>query len=489
MVFNSLQFLLFFPIVTILYFVTPFRFRWALLLVASCLFYMAFIPWYILILAATIVIDYFAGILIAQAQGRKRKMWLGLSLVANVGVLAIFKYFYFLHDNLAALANLFHWDIGSPILQIILPIGLSFHTFQAMSYTIEVYRGHQEPERHFGIYSLYVMFYPQLVAGPIERPQNLLPQFRTEHKFDYDRVVDGLKLMLWGFFKKVVIADNLAADVNRVYGDPTSYQGIPLIVATVFFAYQIYCDFSGYTDIARGSARVMGFELMRNFRSPYTSTSIVDFWRRWHISLSTWFRDYVYIPLGGNRKGTIRWCINLSIVFLISGLWHGASWMFIIWGALHGFYLVCSIITEKPRERFVTAIGLTRFPRVHRAIKISITFSLVCFAWIFFRAQSMPDAIYIVTHLVPDLKSVFTPSFSIDALRQMGAGLGGGMVKIALLSVVILELVHLIERKTQFKSWFNARPIWFRWAGYYATVLWIFVFGNFGEKHFIYFQF
>src|SRR5262245_25802672 len=300
MLFNSLQFCVFFFVVTSLFFVLPHRWRWLLLLIASCYFYMAFIPVYILILGFTIVIDYIAGILIEDAQGKKRKFLLIASLIANVGVLFVFKYFNFLANSFTDLATALSGQQVAHIgLRIILPIGLSFHTFQSMSYTIEVYRGNQKAERHFGIYALYVMFYPQLVAGPIERPQNLLPQFRQNHNFDYQRVTSGLRLMAWGLFKKTVVADRLALFVNKIYAEPGSFDGPVLLLATLFFAFQIYCDFSGYSEIAIGSARVMGFNLMQNFDRPYHARSISEFWRRWHISLSTWFRDYLYFPLGG----------------------------------------------------------------------------------------------------------------------------------------------------------------------------------------------
>ena len=334
MLFNSFQFLLFFPTVTLLYFLLPHRLRWQLLLFASCLFYMAFIPWYIVILIITILIDYFAGLWLDRPDlaPAQRKTVLTISIVSTCLVLFVFKYFNFFNTNFTAIASFFRWNYPIGALKIILPIGLSFHTFQSLSYVVEVYRGNQKAERHFGIYALYVMFYPQLVAGPIERPQNLLHQFYAEHCFDYRRVTDGLKLMLWGMFKKVVIADRLAIAVNQVYGNPHDYTGVPLIVATVFFAFQIYCDFSGYSDIAIGAAQVMGFRLMDNFNRPYFSKSIAEFWKRWHISLSTWFRDYLYIPLGGSRTKTWRWQFNLFITFLASGFWHGANWTYIIWG-------------------------------------------------------------------------------------------------------------------------------------------------------------
>ena len=332
MLFNSMSFFVFFGLVTPTYFLLPHRFRWLLLLAASCVFYMAFVPVYLLILLFTIIVDYFAGLLIHGSTGKTRKLWLVASIVSNVGVLFFFKYFNFFNENLTHLAEFLNWQYSIRSLQILLPIGLSFHTFQAMSYTIEVYYGRQQPEKHFGIYALYVMFYPQLVAGPIERPQNLLPQFREVHSFDPYRVSLGLSRMIWGLFKKVVIADRLVYLVDVVYVHPGYYDGLSLFTATIFFAFQIYCDFSGYCDIALGAAQVMGFHLMENFEQPYFSRSISEFWRRWHISLSTWFKDYLYIPLGGNRLTLVRTWGNLAIVFLVSGLWHGANWTYIVWG-------------------------------------------------------------------------------------------------------------------------------------------------------------
>lgn len=365
-------------------------------MVSSCYFYMTFVPVYILILAFTIVVDYFAGIFIEKNTGKKRKLFLIASLIANIGVLAIFKYYNFINQNLSLLLNGLHLHNSLPYLTVLLPIGLSFHTFQAMSYTIEVYRGNEKAERNFGIYSLYVMFYPQLVAGPIERPQNLLHQFRTEHKFDYQRVADGLKLMAWGLFKKVVIADKLAIIVNNVYDDPCHYHGLSFVIASIFFAFQIFCDFSGYTDIAIGAAQVMGFKLMKNFNKPYHSKSISEFWSRWHISLSTWFNDYLYIPLGGSRVKVPRWYFNLFIVFVISGLWHGANWAYIAWGPyLNGFYLVFALITGNVRQKMSSFLGIDKFPEINNTIQLFTTFALITLAWVFFRAHTIRDAAYI----------------------------------------------------------------------------------------------
>jgi len=295
MLFNSIHFLFFFVEVTSLYYLLPHRARWFLLLAASCYFYMAFVPVYILILGGTIIVDYFAGIWLENTKGKRRKWLLVMSLIANIGVLAVFKYYNFLNENLSAVLNSFGYENSIPDLSILLPIGLSFHTFQAMSYTIEVYRGNQKAERHFGIYALYVMFYPQLVAGPIERPQNLLHQFYEKHYFKIGQIIEGLKLMAWGFFMKLVVADRLAIYVDAVYDNPDKHSGSTLALATVFFAFQIYCDFAGYSNIAIGAARVMGFKLMTNFNRPYFSASISEFWKKWHISLSTWFKDYLYI--------------------------------------------------------------------------------------------------------------------------------------------------------------------------------------------------
>ncbi|MGN6530157.1 MAG: MBOAT family O-acyltransferase, partial [Ginsengibacter sp.] len=357
---------------------------------------MAFIPVYIFILAFTIVIDYYAGLYIEKTKGNRRKLFLIFSLVANIGVLALFKYYNFININISLILHKFELSNPIPYLSILLPIGLSFHTFQAMSYTIEVYRSHQKAERHFGIYSLYVMFYPQLVAGPIERPQNLLHQFREKHDFVYNRIVKGFQLILWGFFKKLVIADRLAIYVNAVYNNPEHHNGMTLLLATVFFAFQIYCDFSAYSDIAIGAAKVMGFKLMTNFNRPYFARNISEFWKRWHISLSTWFRDYLYISLGGNRVTIPRWYLNLLIVFVISGLWHGANWTYIIWGALNGFYLVFAIITYEYRKKITGFFGIDKLPKLNYFLQIFTTFILSCFAWIFFRADKVTDAFSII---------------------------------------------------------------------------------------------
>ena len=488
MLFNSFEFLLFFPTVTLLYFWLPHRLRWQLLLTASCLFYMAFIPKYIAILGITILIDYVAALWLVRdgLSKRRRKCILIVSIISTCLVLGVFKYYNFFNSNLGAIARFLDWNYPVATLNIILPIGLSFHTFQSLSYVIEVYRGNQKPERHLGIYALYVMFYPQLVAGPIERPQNLLHQFRNEHVFEYQRVTDGLKLMLWGMFKKVVIADRLAIAVNAVYGCPQEYVGLPLIVATVFFAFQIYCDFSGYSDIAIGAAQVMGFRLMDNFNRPYFAKSIAEFWKRWHISLSTWFRDYLYIPLGGNRAKTWRWQFNLFITFLVSGFWHGASWTYIVWGGVNGLYLICSNWTLKLRQSLSHMIRLDQMPTIHKCFRVAITFSLVCVAWVIFRAQSMHDAWYILTHMCQGLHQGWKPV----GLWQVAKIIGGAYeLTVAVLAIVFMESVHVIQRHGSIRHMLSEKPLWVRWSIYYGLAFAIILFGVFKQQQFIYFQF
>ncbi len=489
MLFNSIHFLIFFPVVTILYFLSPQKYRWMLLLGASCYFYMAFIPAYILILAVTIVIDYFAGIFIERSEGSKKRKYLVMSIISLCMVLFVFKYFNFVNQNLAALSELFYVEYPISNLGLILPIGLSFHTFQSLSYVVEVYRGRQKAERHFGLYSLYVMFYPQLVAGPIERPQQLLYQFYEHHKFDYRRIADGLKLMTWGMFKKVVIADRLAVFVNQVYDNPQNYDGFSNVIATVFFAFQIYCDFSGYSDIAIGSAQVMGFKLMQNFNRPYFSKSISEFWKRWHISLSTWFRDYLYIPLGGNKVPIPRWYFNLFITFLVSGLWHGANWTFVIWGALHGTYLIVGIITRNFRTKVVNAVGLSRHKTLHRFMQTMITATLVCISWIFFRAMNLGDAITIFKGMftgIGNIGQIFGPDRS--HVLYLDRNLFDFSVCIFL--ILFLGLVELIQRRGSIIEMLNKKPPVYRWALYYLILIVIILFGQYEiSQRFIYFQF
>src|ERR1700723_1960420 len=381
MLFNSFQFLFFFIVVWLLVLVTRGTTRKVILLIASYYFYMCWSTRYIWVIWGITLIDYVAGLEIEKAEREgRRRLYLGLSLFCNLSLLVVFKYFNFLTGSLRSASHLFGLQYDPPLLAIILPVGLSFHTFQAMSYTIEVYRRRVPAEKHLLEYALYVAFFPQMVAGPIERPYELLPQFHREPRISFAGVRSGLVQAAWGLFKKIVIADNVADFVKLVYATPGHYTGAAFVLATTLFSLQIYCDFSGYTDMALGLARMMGYDLRVNFRQPYFSSSVGEFWHRWHISLSTWFRDYVYIPLGGNRVKLPRYYLNLIITFAISGLWHGANWTFVVWGLLHALFLIASQIVGPPAARVSQALHLDRLPRLLTTAKVLLTFSLVTFA-------------------------------------------------------------------------------------------------------------
>ena len=494
MLFNSVSFLIYFPIVVGLYFVLPQRFRVTFLLVASCYFYMAFVPKYILILGALIVIDYFVGRALERVSGRRRKYLLVISIISNLGILFAFKYFNFFNENIATLANWLHWNYSMATLSLILPLGLSFHTFQSLSYIVEVYRGAQKAERNFLTYALYVMFFPQLVAGPIERPQHLLHQFYERHTFEYSRTVEGLKLMLVGFFKKIVVADNIAGVVSHIYGHPAGISGPALILATFLFAIQLYGDFSGYSDIAVGAAKVLGFDLVKNFNYPYFSRSIAEFWRRWHISLSSWLHDYVYFPLARlHRPVTAGWIYFSTIVtFVLIGLWHGAGWTFIIMGALHGIYISFGQATKRLRGRLVEFIGLNVRPRLHVAVQVVITFVLASVGWIFFRAQSLADAWLIIKQWPTGLLGLltFNPTNWKDILSgQSGLGLSAYQLVVIVFGVILLWIFEYFSKRRDLLKILAEKSIYIRWGVYYAVVLTILFFGYFGEQPFIYFQF
>jgi alginate O-acetyltransferase complex protein AlgI len=480
MLFTSFQFFVFFPIVCFLYFTLPPRWRSAMLLAASYVFYMAWEPAYSLLLLFKTLLSYFTALRMDAADTpRARKIWLQVSLTGYLGLLFFFKYF-----------NLFSWSsevalswigihVKMPHSSFLLPVGISFFTFQALSYSIDVYRRVRPAEHDLLIHALYVSFFPQLVAGPIERSTTLLPQLFHTFPFEYRRVVFGLQLMAWGYFKKLVIADRLAVYVDHVYADPHQYGGNILALATVFFAYQIYCDFSGYTDIAIGASQVLGYRLMENFRQPYFSATIQGFWRRWHISLSTWFRDYLYIPLGGNRVSRLRQHLNLFIVFLLSGLWHGANWTYVVWGALHGCFLVFGNITREWRVAFARSIGLTSVPVLRRALQIACTFVLVDLAWIFFRAGTIGDAWYVLTHLHRGWESG----------ADIYLGLGSYEFWLGIVAVGVMETVHVFQRRMRMREAIAELPTWERWILYYGVVMAVLLFGKSGGGKFIYFQF
>ena len=485
MLFNSLQFLIFFPIVIVLYFITPFKRRWILLLIASYYFYMCWKVDYIVLIIISTLIDYICSNKMAKLDlKKKRKKWLLISLVSNLGILFGFKYFNFFSENIQLLFNQYNIFYEMPLFNVLLPVGISFYTFQTLSYTIDVYNNKTPAQKHLGVFAVYVSFFPQLVAGPIERSNHLLPQFFKEHKFSYDRVKSGLQKMLWGFFKKIVIADNLAILVDGVYNNVDNYTGVTLVVATIFFAFQIYCDFSGYSDIAIGTARVMGFELRENFKRPYFSKSIREFWQRWHITLSTWFRDYVYIPVGGNRVVKWKWYYNIIITFLLSGLWHGANWTFIIWGALHGTYLVFAITLNSPKQ-YLSEIIRKYSLKFNKILDITITFILVVFAWIFFRANNLDDAIYVIKNMLTDVNE-----YSNIGMQFRGIGIYFNDLLKCVILIFFLIGYSLYERSDDVWQKLQSKPIWVRWSLYYLMLYGIlFLAPHSTINNFIYFQF
>lgn len=475
MLFNSIQFAIYFIITVSAFYLTPFKWRWLLLLLASCYFYMVYIPIYILILALTITIDYFVGLGLENTQGRVKRSLLIISIISNIGILCFFKYYNFFADNITSLISLTGYKAHIPLSTLILPIGLSFHTFQALSYIVEVYRGNQKAERHFGIYALYVMFFPQLVAGPIERPQNIIYQFYKKIEFDPENISEGLKLMLSGFFKKLVVADRLAIYVNTFYGHPTEANGKTLALSTLFFAIQIYCDFSGYSDIAIGAARVMGFKLMTNFNRPYLARNVSEFWSRWHISLTSWFRDYVYIPMGGNRGTAITVSFNLLLVFALSGLWHGANWTFMIWGLINGLFLVLLRASRKFWPAFYRLTYLNKAAWLKIPLQIIVTGICVCTSWIFFRAASVKDAVYI-------FKTILHFNGEVERFQYN--------LSYCLLAITLLAIWEIKQEYFGRVFQISNHPNYLIRNLYYATVvLTIFLLGVFDGGQFIYFQF
>ncbi len=472
MLFNSIEFLIFLPVVVFLFYIIPNKFRWILLLAASYYFYMCWKPEYIILIIASTLIDYFVALGIARRKNKraKRKLLI-ISLMSNLGILFGFKYFNFFSTSVHLLFNKFNVFYDLPLFDVLLPVGISFYTFQTLSYTIDVYKGKIKPTGHLGKFALFVSFFPQLVAGPIERSVNLLPQFYKKITLEYSNIIIGLRRILWGMFKKVVIADRLAIFVNQVYDSPHDSNGLQLAIATIFFAFQIYCDFSGYSDIAIGAAKTLGFDLMENFKTPYFSKSISEFWKRWHISLSSWFKDYLYIPLGGNRVVKWRWYYNLIVTFVVSGLWHGANWTFIAWGLLHGIYLILSIILAK-----IPLTGKIFDYSKRNAISIFFTFFLVCFAWIFFRANSISDAFLIVKNLF-DYSSVDIGIMTINEL---------------LLSFFFIAILLILDIKTKLENisvMLDRTNKILRWGLYLLFIFGILYFGKYNVQEFIYFQF
>ncbi|MCY3779745.1 MAG: MBOAT family protein [Chloroflexi bacterium] len=485
MSFVSTEFLIFAAVVISLFFRVRQNMRWLLLLAASYFFYAYWQPSYVLLILFSTLVDYFvARALDGAGATRKslRRFLLAASITSNLGLLFVFKYANLFSQAAADISAAIGIPLGFGALDVLLPVGISFYTFQSMAYTFDVYRGHHNAERHIGIFALYVAFFPQLVAGPIERASNMLPQFRKNFGFDYDRIVDGLRRVLWGVFKKLVIADRLAIYVDAVYGDLQSYSGLILIAATVFFGLQIYLDFSAYSDIAIGIARVLGFKLMENFRRPYLASSVSDFWRRWHISLSTWFRDYVYISLGGNRKGLARQIINLLIVFGASGLWHGANWTFVIWGGYHGVIVALELIFGSRGSSYVSQ---NQFGRVFSTLR---TLLLVFIGWIFFRANSMADIVYVMSHLLDFSQgfTAFTGPFAASLLPQRIE------LILSFVLIVIVFLADVVEERVALMAIFPRMPLLWRWAVYYSLVISVYasvLVSSIDTPTFYYFQF
>ena len=486
MLFNSLPFLIFFPCIFVLYYALPFRLRKYMLLIASYYFYMCWKPEFIVLILFSTLVDYFCGLGMVRYPGRK-KWLLAVSLTMNLGLLFFFKYLNFFGETLTALCRAVSIPFSAPTLSIILPVGISFYTFQTLSYTLDVYRGKLEPERDFVTFALFVSFFPQLVAGPIEKAADLLPQLKEEHPFTYENATWGAKLMAWGFFKKMVVADQLAVlIVDPVYQNLGKYEGGALVLATCAFAFQIYCDFGGYSDIARGAARMMGVDLMVNFKSPYFfSHSIGNYWQRNHVSLSRWFTEYVYIPLGGSRKGRVKQYWFTTVTFFLSGLWHGAEWSFVVWGLLQALYLNLERAFHRSKEP-------PKSPLLH-LLAILTTFGLSCFSLIFFRAANIAEALYVVRR---SLWGIGSPAlYCKTALGQLVTALDLGAAEIAMLLgvLLLLFLFDLADEKTDAIAMVSRWPAVIRWACYLGLVLIVLVFGIYGPGYdvraFAYFAF
>ena len=504
MQFNSIDYFFFLPVVVVIYFSIPFRIRWAWLLVSSYFFYMNWSIQYALLMLTSTVITYSSGILIHKYPLRK-KLWVTLSLFLNLTILAIFKYSNFAITMLNHAQHIMGKHHDFALLNIVLPVGISFYTFQALSYTLDIYKGKIKPEYHFGYYALFVSFFPQLVAGPIEHSYNLLPQLRKQQHVSYKDLKYGLLLIFAGLFKKIVIADRLDNIVNFIYAHPSDMNGIQLLIGTLFFGFQIYTDFSAYNDIAVGSASLMGYKLTSNFLRPYFSKSINEFWRRWHITLGDWFRHYLYYPLGGNRKGKIVYYRNIMIIFIISGLWHGAQLSFIVWGFIHGFYIVIGDLLQPIRKRVVNFFKIDVTCFAHKLYQVIFTFSLVTFAWVFFRAGSLSNSLSIIKKI---LKTLISPyNFSHQLLNPMTYKKLLPIVdndsnyvtkfilyevNFAFILISFLMIIEFIQRKIHLRDELMKNTLWFRWVVYLLLIYSIIIFGFYGgytKPLFIYFQF
>lgn len=491
MLFNSYPFMIFFPIVLAIYCIIPRKLRAVMLLVASYYFYMCWNPKYIVLIMVSTLVTYLAGMCIERTE--HKKLALTVSFVANLAVLVFFKYFDIAIDSINVLLQRSHISVINNPFDIILPVGISFYTFQALGYTMDVYRGNIKAERNIIRYALFVSFFPQLVAGPIERSSSLLKQMNEVESinvWDGKRIRSGAFMMLWGFFLKLMIADRLAVFVDAVFDGYFMYGTWILIFGAVAFSLQIYCDFASYSTIAIGAAKIMGFTLMENFDTPYLAMSIKEFWRRWHISLSTWFRDYLYIPLGGNRKGKLRKYVNIMITFLVSGLWHGANWTFVFWGGLHGLYQVIGELTMPVRAKIcdVTKVNTATFS--HKAIKVFTTYVLTVFAWIFFRADSIAESFSYIERMF----TKWDPWVLFDS-TLFSIGLDRTQMFILAVSLAVMIVMSVIQYKShlRFDGIMLNQNVWFQLLVFYVFVMAIVVFGEYGywndANAFIYFQF
>lgn len=484
MTFNSFEFLIFYPVFLLLYFLLPKKLKMPAMLIMSYWFYAAWNFRLLALILFTTAVSYFCAIIIEKTEKKSlKKLCITATLIVCLGTLFFFKYYNFLADSVAGIAGAVSGKTYDFSLNLILPVGISFYTFQTLSYAIDVYRGDIKAERNFFWYALFVSFFPQLVAGPIERPDNLMPQLKEFHKLNAENAFLGMQKMAVGFFKKIVVADIIATYVNTVYNDVSAATAPGIIIATVLFAVQIYCDFSGYTDIAIGCSRVIGIKLMQNFDRPYSARSIKEFWDRWHISLSTWFRDYLYIPLGGNRCSRPRYYMNLFIVFLVSGLWHGANWTFVLWGALHGFFRVFGTATKKSRMALYDKMGINRDSKIFAAAQRFCTFFLVCFSWIFFRANSIGD----IGTIFGKLFSSSAWSFA-DTVSGMGLTAAGAVcVILAIASLIMLDrLMSIPQAECDSSAMKKSTVMCMTWV---VIAAWVLILSAGGASTFIYFQF
>lgn len=491
MLFNSLAFAIFLPIVFLLYWLMPVRYRWCILLLAGCYFYLGFGLRNFIFLALVTVVSYLCALKLDPEDKKKSRMYLWLTLILSLGLLIFFKYFNFIGSTVSEVLSLFTISFTPAVLKLAAPVGISFYTFKVISYMLDVYNGKLKAQRNFGKYAAYVSFFPQVASGPIERPGSFFESMEEEKTFSYEYASEALKLMAWGFFTKMIIADKLAGYVNKVFADVESYTGFSLMAAAFLFSIQIYCDFAGYSDIANGTARLFGYKGADNFKSPYFASSVKEFWGRWHISLSSWFRDYVYIPLGGSRVGTLKYARNIMITFLVSGLWHGAAWTFIVWGGLHGAVQVLETLAHNrwarlkgrdPKDKSFVKKGIAKW------ISVACVFVFATIAWVFFKAESLSDALYVLGNMFVGITSpVAYIKGGLNAL-----GINGSMFVHLAIIILMLVVYDFVNIRHNVIKLIGKLPVWLRWIIYVAfidlIIIWFLQYGA-DSSSFVYFQF